>query len=118
MNRRHHPERHQRARIQIAHAGPARIADAIPGAGDVRQPAHALGDDVERRPVHVGALPGARIAEAAHRRVDDARVAGGDHLVAAAEAVHDAGTGVLEHGVGLLAHAQKDLAVVGSFRSS
>ena len=57
------------------HRRPARLA------GDAHDAAHALDDDVERRPVAVGP----RLAEAGGRGVDEARVARAERLVADAE---------------------------------
>ena len=101
---------------QVADGGAAGVAPSgtvvvAPGAVDVGEAAHRLGDDVEGGPVGVGALAGPRVAEAAQRRVDDPRVALADRLVAQPEPVHHAGAHVLEHGVGLLAQAEEGLAV-------
>ena len=104
-------ERHECSGEQIADGGASRVARGTRGTVDVGEAAHRLGDDVEGRPVGVGALAGARVAEAAQRRVDDLRVALADHLVAQPKPVHHAGPHVLEHRVGVFAQAEEGLAV-------
>ena len=42
--------------------------------GDRDEPAHALRDDVERGPLRIRTRAGARIAEAANRRIDERRI--------------------------------------------
>ena len=55
-------------------------------AGDAHPSAHRLRDDVERRPLDVGAVAAGLVAEAAHRGVDEARIDGLQRLVAEAHA--------------------------------
>ena len=74
-------------------------------AGDAHDAAHALDDDVEGGLVAVGA----GLAEAGGGGVDEARVAGGERLVAEAEAVHGARREVLHHDVDLLDQAQEEV---------
>ena len=73
--------------------------------------AHALSHDVEGGPVAVGALAGARVAEAAHRGVDQGGPAGAQGFVAEADALHDPGAKVLDQGIGAVDQPQRHAAV-------
>ena len=70
-------------------------------AGDRHQPAHALGDLVEARPVGIRPV----LAEAGNAGIDDARIDLGERLVVDAEPLLHVGTEILDHDIGLLDHA-------------
>ena len=70
-------------------------------AGDRHQPAHALRDLIEARPVGIGAV----LAEAGNAGIDDARIDLGERLVVDAEPLLHVGAEILHHDVGLLDHA-------------
>ena len=72
-------------------------------AGDRHQPAHALRDLVEARPLAIGAV----LAEAGDAGIDDALVDLAQVLVIDAEPILHVGAEVLDHHVGLLDHAQE-----------
>ena len=69
-------------------------------AGDRHQPAHALRDLVEARPVGVGPV----LAEARNARIDEARIDRGERRVVDAEPLLHVGAVVLHHDVGLRGH--------------
>ncbi len=66
-------------------------------AGDRHQPAHALRDLIEARPLVIGAV----LAEAGDAAIDDARIDLAQALVIDAELGLDVGAEVLDHHVGL-----------------
>src|SRR5215213_8891292 len=66
-------------------------------AGDRHQPAHALRDLIEARPLVVGAI----LAEAGDAAIDDARVDLAQALIVDAEFALHVGTKILDHDVGL-----------------
>ena len=70
-------------------------------AGDRHQPAHALRDLIEARPLVIGPV----LAEAGDAAIDDARVDLAQALIVDAELCLDVGTEVLDHDVGLLGEA-------------
>ena len=70
-------------------------------AGDRHQPAHALRDLIEARPLVIGAV----LAEAGDAAIDDARVDLAQALIVDAELCLDVGAEVLDHDVGLLGEA-------------
>ena len=111
-----HAEGHQGAGIQVADAGAGRIATGLARGRrrtvDVGEATHALGNDVEGRPIRIGALASAPVAEATHCAIDDGRIAGANGLVAAAEPVHDAVARVLDHGIDPLRELEKEFPVV------
>ena len=72
-------------------------------AGDRHQPAHALRDLVEARPVAIGAV----LAEAGDAGEDDALVDLAQRVVVDAEPVLHVGAEILHHHVGLLDHAHE-----------
>ena len=73
-------------------------------AGDRHQPAHALGDLVDPRPLGIGPA----LAEAGDAAIDDARVDLLDRLVIDAEAEFHLRAEILDDDVGLLRQLQKD----------
>ena len=73
--------------------------------GNAHQAAAGLGDDVVAGTLGIGAVA----AEARDSAVDDLVVDLLQHVVAHAQLVHNAGTVVLHHHVGLLDHLQKQL---------
>jgi len=77
--------------------------------GHAHDAAHALHDDVVGGPVRVGA----RLAKARGRSHHEARVARVQRLPAVAEALHGAGTKVLDENVGAAQQALEDGAVPG-----
>jgi len=83
------------------------------GAGHAHPAPHGLGHDVEGRPVHVGALAAAPVAEAADRGVDQARIDGRQGLIAQAHPVHHAGAEVLHHRVGAGDQLAQQLPALG-----
>ena len=99
-------ERAEQARAQVGD----RNADAhgpLPRqAGDRHQPAHALRDLVEARPVAIGTV----LAEAGDAGIDDALVDLFQQLVIDAETFLHVGTEILHHHVGLLHQAIEHLA--------
>ena len=77
---------------------------ALPGqAGDRHQPAHALRDLVDARPVAIGAV----LAEAGNAGEDDAFVDLAQFVVVDAEPVFHVGAEILHHHIGLRDHAQE-----------
>ena len=70
-------------------------------AGDRHQPAHALRDLIEARPLVIRPV----LAEAGDAAIDDARVDLAQALIVDAELCLDVGTEVLDHDVGLLGEA-------------
>ena len=113
MDRRDDPERAERPGEEVADARAAGDAARARRPGRSDDAAHALRDDVERRPLGVGTRAGPGIAEAADRRVDEPRVPHAQPLVADAETVHHADAGVLHHGVGPVDEAEEDVPVGG-----
>ena len=99
IHRGHQSERRERSGQGIAHAG-SDLRRRTLRSGDAHHAAHRLRDDVVRRPVHVGALAGARIAETTDRRIDELRVDLVQRLVTEPELVHHAGAIVLDEYVG------------------
>ena len=101
--RRHDAERAEQSRRQIGDRN-ADAHRALAGqAGDRHQPAHALRDLVEARPVLVGPV----LAEARDAAVDDARIDLLQVLVVDAEPALHVGAEVLDHDVGLLHHLEE-----------
>ena len=70
-------------------------------AGDRHQPAHALGDLIEARPLVIGPV----LPEPGDAAVDDARIDLAQALVVDAELAFDVGAEVLDHHVSLLGEA-------------
>ncbi len=70
-------------------------------AGDRHQPAHALRDLIEARPIGIRPV----LAEAGNAGIDDARIDLGERLVVDAEPLLHVGPEILDHDVGLLDHA-------------
>ena len=66
-------------------------------AGDRHQPAHALRDLIEARPLVIGAV----LAEAGDAAIDDARIDLAHALIVDAELCLDVGAEILDHDVGL-----------------
>ena len=77
----------------------------------MNQAAEALGRSIKAGPVCVRTLAGAWVAEAAHTRVDNFRVARRDRFVANAQSVHDAGAHVFHDGVCLVGQLQENFLV-------
>ncbi len=105
-------ERGEGSRKEVADAGTRRHPTAPGRSGGGDHATHRLRHDVEGGPVGVGALAGARVAEAADGGVDDARVAGAERLVADAQAVDHAHPGILDHRVDRLGEAKEGIAVL------
>ena len=95
------------AHVGHGDAGPHRAATRH--AGDVHQPAHALGDLVEARALGIGAV----LAEARDRAQHDARIHLLQALVVDAEAKLHVGAVILDHDVGLLHQLHEDRPAVG-----
>lgn len=106
-------ERGEQSRNGISHTGSHPDGVRGVGPGDGHQTAHGLRDDVEGRPVPVGAVPARLVAEAANRGVDQAGIAGREGVVVETEAVHDAGGEVLDDDVGVVDQAQQYVAGLG-----
>ncbi|MNL17710.1 hypothetical protein D3C87_1388190 [compost metagenome] len=86
----------------VAHAGPdLRGGAARHGASDAHDAAHRLGHRVVGGPVGVWTLAAACVAEAAQRRIHEARVLLRQRLVAQAQPLHHARTVVLDEHIGL-----------------
>ena len=78
-------------------------------AGDRHQPAHALRDLIEARPLVVGAV----LAEAGDAAIDDARVDLAQALIVDAELCLHVGTKILDHDVGLLGEPLEHFEALG-----
>ena len=115
---RHDPERQQRRRVDVADARADARADRAGLAGRGDEPAHRLGDDVERGPVGVRALAGARVAEPTDGAVDEPRVDLRQRLVAEAEPVEHAGAEVLDDHVGVRTISRSVSRSASCWRSS
>ena len=100
-------QRHQDAERGVEPGGQVGDRDADPHralagqAGHAHQPAHALGDLVEARPLRIGA----GLAEAADRAEHDARVHRRQRGVVDAQPVLHVGAVILHHHIGLGDHA-------------
>ena len=98
--------------VRSATGMPTRIGPSPGRAGDRHQPAHALRDLIEARPLVIGAV----LAEAGDAAIDDARVDLAHALVVDAELVLHVGPEVLDHHVGLFREALKHLEALGVFQ--
>ena len=78
-------------------------------AGDRHQPAHALRDLIEARPIGIGPV----LAEAGNAGVNDARIDLGERLVVDTEPLLHVGPEILHHDVGLPDHALEGGEPVG-----
>ncbi|MNN21727.1 hypothetical protein D3C81_1350590 [compost metagenome] len=92
---------HQR-RDRVTHAGADLHRRAAVRPGDAHHAAHGLRDHVIGGPPRIGAGARARVAEAAHGAVDQARIRFAQRFVSQSEPLHHAGAEVLDDDVGTI----------------
>ena len=100
------------------------VADPRPGfhrcigarPGNAHQATHGLRDDVEGRPVGIGAAAGTRIAKAAHCGIHQPWVLRAQGFIGEAQSIHHADPEILDYHVGLARHLTKGIDIGRTFK--